>query len=593
MAKILYKINEPSDLKKLSILELNKLAQEIRELIIDTVSKNGGHLAPNLGTVELTIALHRAYNSPKDKIIWDVGHQAYTHKILTGRANQFQSLRRLKGLSGYLKLTESKHDIFGAGHVGTAVSSALGIAMARDLKKEKFEVVSIIGDGSLTNGITYEGINNIGGSNTDVTVILNDNKWSISKNVGGIARYLEKLSATRISGEPQADMGLIFRSLGFTYFGPIGGHNIELLLDTLKLAKETKGPKLIHINTQKGRGYAFSENKPEEFHSVSPFILESGKTAKDVKNLTYTKAFGQALVKIAKKDKKVVAITAAMPAGTGVDQFAKKFPDRFFDAGIAEEHAVIFAAGLALQGFKPVVAIYSTFLQRAYDQILHDIALQKIPLIFALDRAGLVGADGPTHHGVFDLSYLRNIPNLVLIAPKDESELQDMLYSATFHKGGPIAIRYPRGASLRTTLNKDPKKIDYNKAEKLSNGKDLAILAIGHTVITALEAAELLKESGVFITVYNSRSVKPIDQEMIKDAAKIGKIITVEENVLDGGFGSAVLEVISDLGFQGVAVKRIGISDFVEHGETVELREICGLDKNNIYETAIKMVNKG
>lgn len=588
--KLLTHIKGPKDLKSLSLPQLTDLGQEVRATLIKTIAKNGGHLASNLGVVDLTIALHYSYNSPKDEIIFDVGHQAYTHKLLTGRQKQFSTIRTYEGLSGYLKRSESKHDAFGAGHVGTAVSAALGFAEARDMLGENHEVVAVIGDGSLTNGLTYEGLNNIGNFETNIMVVLNDNKWSISKNVGGIAKYLEKLSSIKIEDGPDKDVESIFRALGFTYFGPIDGHDIGKMINIFRVAKETPGPKLIHVITKKGNGYMYSEQSPDVFHMVSPFILESGKVAKDVKNLTYTKVFGNTLVKIAKKDPKIIAITAAMPSGTGVELFAKEFHDRFYDTGIAEEHAVTFAAALALRGFKPVVAIYSTFLQRAYDQILHDVALQNIPVIFAVDRAGIVGSDGPTHHGLFDLSYLRTIPNLTIWSPKDENELQHMLYSATFHKVGPIAIRYPRGAGTGIALDRKLAKIDFDKAEKILSGKDLSIIAIGSMVYPALEAARMLKTKGIRATVYNARSVKPIDGAMVKKAAKTGRIITVEENILDGGFGSAILEILEQNHISNIKFKRIGISEFVEHGEAGFLKEKYGLDASNIYNKAIKIV---
>ena len=580
----------PKDLQKFSLDDLNKLSQEVRTVLIKTISKNGGHLASNLGVVDLTIALHYSYNSPTDKIIFDVGHQAYTHKLLTGRQKNFNTLRKYQGLSGYLKLSESEHDAFGAGHVGTAVSAGLGYAEARDLLKEKYEVVAVIGDGSLTNGLTFEGINNVGNHNTNLTIVLNDNKWSISKNVGGIAKYLEKLSSTHIEDEPKTDFESIFHALGFSYFGPIDGHDIKKLTDVFRVAKETPGPKLVHVVTKKGNGYMYSEQSPDVFHMVSPFVLESGKVAKDVKNLTYTKVFGNTLLKLAKKNKKIVAITAAMPAGTGVDTFAKAFPDRFYDTGIAEEHAVTFAAALALKGLRPIVAIYSTFLQRAYDEIIHDVALQKIPVIFAIDRAGIVGSDGPTHHGLFDLSYLRNIPGLTIWAPKDENELQHMLYSATLYKKGPIAIRYPRGAGVGVKLDKKYKKIDFNKAEKLSTGQDVAILAVGSMVYPAIAACNILKEKGKSVSLYNVRSVGEIDKQMVFEAAKCKKLLTVEENVLPGGFGSGVLECLADAGLTDTKVKRIGITNFVEHGEVGILKEKYGLIDKNIVKESLKLI---
>ena len=586
---LLEKISGPIDLKIFSVEDLYELSDEIRTIITKTVSKNGGHLASNLGVVELTIALHCSYNSPVDKMVWDVSHQGYTHKLLTGRYNKFSTLRRMKGISGYLRIDESPHDAFGAGHAGTAVSAALGLAEARSLSGKKHEVVAIIGDGSLTNGLTYEGINNIGHKNTDITIVLNDNKWSISKNIGGIAKYLEKLSAVHISDQPKTDFESIFHALGFTYFGPVDGQNIEKLLDTFKLAKETKGPKIIHVITKKGNGYSFSENRPDAFHFTSPFILESGKVAKDTKNLTYSKAFAKTLIKIAKRDPKIVAITAAMPAGTGLDKFGEAFPDRFYDVGIAEEHAVTFAAGLARGGFKPVFAIYSSFLQRSYDQISHDVALQNLPVIFAVDRAGIVGSDGATHHGLFDLSYLRSIPGITVMAPKDENELAHMLYTATRYAKGPTAIRYPRGIGVGMPINRKLIRIPVGKSEKLTEGKDLSIIAIGSMVYPALLAAEKLRKKNIFASVYNARFVKPLDRTMIKDAAKSGKILTVEENVLEGGFGSAVLEELEKLNIVNIKVKRIGVEGFVEHGEPSELKQKHGLTSDNIIKNAIKL----
>jgi len=584
--KLLKKIEKPGDLKAFSSKELEALAQEIRSVLVKTVATNGGHLAPNLGVVELTLALHSCYNSPKDKIIFDVGHQAYTHKLLTGRKDRFSTIRKMSGLSGYLRRDESEHDVFGGGHVGTAVSAALGFAEARDLRGEKNEVVAVFGDGSLTNGLTFEGINNIGELNSNITLVLNDNKYSISKNVGGIAKYLERLSAVHISEAPSTDMESIFHTLGFTYFGPIDGHDIQKLKDVFTLAKETAGPKLIHVLTKKGHGYSHSELNPSKFHFTNPFVWESGKVEKDTHNLTYSQSFSDALIKVAATDDKIIGITAAMPAGTGLEAFAQKFPEQFYDVGIAESHAVVFAAALAAEGFKPVVAIYSTFLQRAYDQILHDVCLQNIPVVFAIDRAGIVGSDGPTHHGLFDLSYLRNIPNLTVMAPKDERELQDMLYTALKTNRGPVAIRYPRGAGIGVPLRSRFQKEDFCKAEKILHGDALAILAVGSMVYPSIEAAKKLSEQGIFATVYNARSVKPIDVKMIKEAAKIGKVITVEENILAGGFGSAVLEELERNSIYDTKVRRLGVSSFIEHGEISELREKYGLSVANIIKEA-------
>ncbi len=588
--KVLNKINAPKDLKALRISELPLLASEIRSLLIKTISKTGGHLAPNLGVVDLILALHYVYDSPKDKLIFDVGHQAYTHKILTGRRNKFKTLRQFGGLSGYLKREESIHDAYGAGHVGTAVSAALGFAEGRDLKKENYDVVAIIGDGTLTNGMTFEGINNIGELNSNVTVVLNDNKWSISKNIGGIAKYLERLSSIHLEGSPRTDIESIFNALGFKYFGPIDGHNITEMISVFEKAREINGPKLIHIITKKGHGYSFSESSPDKFHFTSPFALESGKTEKDTNNLTYSQSFSDAMIKIADKDKKLIGITAAMPAGTGLDAFAQKYPERFYDVGIAESHAVVFAAGLALQGFRPVVAIYSSFLQRSFDQILHDVCLQNIPVIFAIDRAGIVGSDGPTHHGLFDLSYLRSIPNLAILAPKDERELQDMLYSAVKDACGPVAIRYPRGAGIGISLRSNFHKENMLHAEKIFDGKDGAILAIGSMVYPSIEAAKQLAEKGKYVTVFNARSAKPIDKNMIKTAAKTGKILTVEENILEGGFGSAVLEELEKNNITGVKTRRIGASGFIEHGEASELKKMHGLDTTAILKEMKKLI---
>lgn len=586
----LEKISSPADLKKLDTGKLKILAQEIRTLLVRTIAKNGGHLAPNLGVVELTEALHYVYDSPKDKIVFDVSHQAYTHKLLTGRYREFCNIRKKGGISGYCKRTESEHDVFGAGHVGTAVSASLGIAEGRDLLGEDFEVVSVVGDGSLTNGLTFEGLNNVGELKPNVTVVLNDNKWSISKNIGGIAKYLERLSTIRFDEDPRTDIESIFNALGFKYFGPVDGHDLDELIKTFRKAKKTKGPKLVHVLTKKGFGYEHSENSPDRFHFTNPFVLESGKVEKDTKNLTYSNSFADALIKLAKKDQKIVAITAAMPAGTALEAFAKEFPNRFFDVGIAESHAVTFAGGLAVAGLKPVFAVYSSFLQRGYDQIIHDIALQSLPVVFAIDRAGIVGSDGPTHHGVFDLSYLRTIPNLKILAPKDENELQHML-SYAFALDAPVAIRYPRGIGVGVSLSKRLEKVGMAKAERLIRGEDGAILAIGSMVYPAVEVVKKLNEKKISLSLYNARSIKPIDKEMVKIAAKTGRIITLEENIGDGGFGSAVLEELEKLAIVNVKTKRIFIDGFIEHGEVSELHDCCGISKDKIAEKIENFIN--
>jgi 1-deoxy-D-xylulose-5-phosphate synthase len=586
---VLDKISNPDDLKKMPLEKLDELASEIRSIIVSTISKNGGHLSPDLGTVDLTIALHYSYSSPTDKFVWDVGHQAYAHKILTGRADKFPSIRQKGGLSGYLRLAESPHDHFGAGHAGTAVSAALGIAKGRDLNKKDFQVVAVIGDGSLTNGLTYEGINNIGQTDTDITIVLNDNSWAITKNIGGIAKYLQHLTSDNRTLSEKDSLEQIFQSLGFKYFGPIDGHNIKQMVDVFNLTKQTQGPRIIHVVTQKGRGYKPAEDRPDSFHFSNPFDPSTGLPINQSSVLTFTKTFSNTIVELARKDPKIVAITAAMQAGTGLSEFAKEFPDRFFDVGIAEEHAVVFAAGLQLQGFKPIVAIYSSFLQRSYDQIIHDVALQNLPVIFALDRSG-IGTDGPTHQGTFDLSYLRTIPNLVVMAPKDKPELRNMLFAASDYKDGPISIRYPRDNSNYPEPRDELENIPIGKAEKILSGSDISILTIGTMFSPALSAAKKLESEGMTVQLFNARFVKPLDQEMIKSAAMTGKILTVEENILDGGFGSAVMEELEKLNISQVQIKRIGITDFIEHGQIEELKEQSGLTAENIYQEASELL---
>lgn len=618
----LERIKSPSDLKLLNYEELKRLACEVREELIYRVSKNGGHLASNLGVVELSIAIHYVFNSPSDKIIWDVGHQSYTHKLLTGRYDRFSTLRRFKGISGFPRRQESEHDPFGTGHSSTSISAAVGIIEGRDKNKDKFKVVAVIGDGAMTAGLAFEGLNNAGELKKDLIVILNDNEMSISHNVGAISSYLNRIligerfqkfkkdtkaflegipklgdKAAKIAQKTEEVLkgfflpGIIFEELGFNYVGPIDGHNLELLIETLKRVSNSTTPILLHVITKKGKGYEFSESNPSLFHGVGPFKIETGTFPSDSR-MTYSEVFGDSIVELAKADDRIIAITAAMKEGTGLSYFAKKYPERFYDVGIAEAHAVTFAAGLATQGFKPVVAIYSTFLQRAYDEIIHDVCLQNLHVIFILDRAGIVGDDGPTHNGMFDLSYLRHIPNIVVMAPKDGKELQYMLKLALKHKG-PVAIRFPRG---RIPYNSDSAFISYEfgigEAEILKDGKDVALISIGSMVYPSLKAAQRLEGEGISTMVINSRFVKPLDSNLIINVAnKIPIIVTVEENVLLGGFGSAVLELINDAGLGNIRVKRIGIPDeFVEQGDREQLLSFYGIDEDGIYNTVINLV---
>ncbi|MDF2569827.1 MAG: dxs 2 [Sporomusa sp.] len=604
--------------------QLETLAEEIRELLIHTVSANGGHLAPNLGVVELTLALHKAFDSPKDKFVWDVGHQAYVHKILTGRRSKFATLRKTDGISGFPKRCESQHDVFGTGHSSTSISSALGIALARDMSGDKYNVVGVIGDGSLTGGQAYEALNHAGHLGINLTVILNDNEMSIAKNVGAMSEYLAKMrtaptyskvkhdieyllrripaigdtvakTAERVKGSLKYLLvpGMLFEELGFTYFGPIDGHNIPSILDVLDKTKSVKGPVLIHLLTQKGKGYAPAECNPDKFHGVGPFCIETGEIIKTKGAPSYTQVFGDALIKLADRNPNVVAITAAMPEGTGLKKFSTKYPARFFDVGIAEQHAVTLAAGMATQGKRPVVAVYSTFMQRGYDQILHDVGLQNLPVIFMLDRAGIVGEDGATHHGVFDYSFLRHIPNMVIMAPKDEDELQHMLYTAT-EINGPVAIRYPRGNGLGVELKPEFTKIELGKSEELRPGKDVVFLAVGTMVETCHSAARLLVEKGIAASVINARFIKPLDEQAIRQLARdVGIIITVEDNVLAGGFGSAVLEYINSQNLNWVKVLRLGLPDkYIEHGPRNYLLTKYGLDMQGIATSVETFVRK-
>ncbi len=623
MHKILNTIDSPADLKKLTVDELSALSEEIRTLIIDTVSSTGGHIASSLGVVELTIALHYVFDTPEDKIVWDVGHQAYAHKILTGRREAFHTLRQFGGISGFPKREESIYDTFNVGHSSTSISAALGMAQARCLKNGENKVIAVIGDGSLTAGMAFEGINYAGHIKKDLLVILNDNEMSISPNVGAVSSYLSRMisgqtynkfrdevksflknipgigkSAYRFMRQSEDYIkslfvpGLFFDELGFNYIGPVLGNKIDVLVQDLENIKNLTGPILLHVITKKGQGYAPAEDDPTRFHGVGAFNRETGKSVSQKKNASYTDVFGTTLSKIADQDPAVVAITAGMTTGTGLSIFEKQFPDRFFDVGIAEQHAITFAAGMAAEGLKPVAAIYSTFLQRSYDQILHDVCLQNLPVVFMLDRAGIVGEDGPTHHGLFDISYLRPLPNMVFMAPKDENELQHMLFTA-FSLNRPVAIRYPRGAGLGVELEQEPQTLATGKAEVLAGGRDLAIVALGSTVYPACEAAARLEVEGISCAVINARFIKPLDENVITSYAGLCPIVTVEENVLQGGFGSAVVELLQQHGCSA-PVARIGIPDtFVEHGSQKVLRAKYGLDQEGIFQTAKKLLHKG
>jgi 1-deoxy-D-xylulose-5-phosphate synthase len=612
---ILDTINSPDDLKKLPAGQLPAVAAELRRIIIETCAKNGGHLAPSLGVVELTIALHRVFNTPTDKIVWDVGHQAYAHKILTGRRERFGTLRTLDGMSGFPKRGESPHDSFDVGHSSTSISAAAGFAAARDLDGRKNKVLAVIGDGSMTGGIAYEGMNHAGHLDKDLIVILNDNEMSIAENVGAVSNFLSRTSSSEFVHRFKKDVesflsrmdagkgllhvarkvedsfkglltpGMLFEAFGFDYIGPIDGHDLPMLLETLESVKKFDDAVLIHVLTKKGKGYKPAENNPSLFHGVGPFEIETGKVLKSKGGVaSYTALFGSALCKLAAEDERITAITAAMPDGTGLTAFAKEFPDRFFDVGIAEQHGVTFAAGLAAEGLRPVFAVYSSFLQRAYDQVFHDVCLQNLPVTFALDRAGVVGSDGPTHHGAFDLSYLRHLPNMTIMAPKDENELQHMLATA-IELGSPAAVRYPRGNGYGVPLDQNLKPIPTGQAELLREGVDGVILALGAMVYPALDAAKLLEqESGIRLTVVNARFVKPLDNELILQLAhKHGSLITVEENVLQGGFGSAVLELLEEQGLNNIRVQRLGYPDsYIPQGEQHELRNMLGLDQAGI-----------
>ena len=624
MSQILDSIENPGQLKRLTLGQLEELAAELRQKIIGTVAKNGGHLAPSLGTVDLTVALYSVFNCPADKIVWDVGHQAYAHKLLTGRCGRFATLRKKNGITGFPNRTESVYDAFGVGHASTSISAALGMALARDLDGRSNHVLAVIGDGALTGGEAFEALNHAGDLGRNLIVVLNDNEMSIDRNVGAMSEYLSRIRLTPQYNRAKKDLegilrsiphigdkvlktasyikdgvrsvlvpGGLFEEMGFTYVGPIDGHNISLMLEVFGQVKRMEGPVLVHVHTKKGKGYLPAEIEPDKFHGIGCFDIETGKTAKkEGQPPSYTKVFSDALIELAAKDTAITAITAAMPAGTGLKAFGNVYPERFFDVGIAEQHAVTLAAGMAAAGKKPVAALYSTFAQRAYDQLLHDVCLQKLPVTLCLDRAGLVGEDGPTHHGVFDYSYLRHMPNMTILAPKDENELRHMLYTA-LKIDGPAALRYPRGAGLGAELDPEFHELPYGKAELLTDKGKIAFLAVGSMVDNASKAAIALAGDGIEAAVVNMRFVKPLDAELLRElAGRMELLVTVEENALAGGFGSAVLEFLSDEGLP-VPVLRIGIQDaFIEQGTRQELWELCGLLPEQIAEKVKKYLNK-
>jgi len=615
---ILENISSPNAIKMLKKEVLPQLAQELRDKIIQTVSKNGGHIASSLGIVELTIALHYIFDVEKDKFVWDVGHQAYAHKILTGRKDNFDTLRQYKGISGFPKISESKYDSFGAGHASTSISAGLGFAVARDIQKQDYKVVSIIGDGSMTGGLAFEGLQNAGTLSKDMLVILNDNQMFISQKVGVLAGYfanlltangVKKIEETVLKIASKIKFlsfksikkvvrrfktilfpGIMFEEMGFSYVGPIDGHNISQLIDILTKVKDIKGPVLLHVVTKKGKGYKPAELDPTKFHGIGPFDIATGKTL-SLKKVTYTEVFSKAIVKLAKDDEKIVAVTAAMPDGTGLKEFAKQYPKRFFDVGIDEAHAVTFSAALAAGGLKPVVAIYSTFMQRALDSIIHDVALQNLPVIMMLDRAGIVGEDGATHHGAFDLSYLKYIPNLTIMAPANETELQDMFNTALTLKN-PSVIRYPRGSGTRVaSFHRNFELLEVGKSKLERQGKDACIVCLGNVWQNCIQAADNLKNKGIEVSVLNMRFLKPFDKNAIKNILTYtDKIVTVEENSLIGGMGETVKSILSGTCAQ---IYSIGLPDeFVEHGKQNLIRELCGISVENIEAQVLKLLNK-
>jgi len=617
---LLSSIDSPGDLKKLQEDQLDDLAREIRQYLVDIISSVGGHLASSLGAVELTIALHYLYNTPQDKIFWDVGHQGYIHKLLTGRREALKHIRQYGGISGFLKREESPYDVFGAGHASTAISAALGAAKARDLQDKNYRIIAVIGDGSMTGGLAYEGLNNAGAAVSDITVILNDNHMSISKNVGAMSRYLVNMVSNplyqklrtkiwELTGKvPRSEMirtlakrleesvktliipGMLFEDLGFKYYGPVNGHNIDELISIMRNIKDLSGPQLLHVMTTKGKGFEAAEENPTKYHGIKAAIPES--QPETPKLPAYLNVFGTSLVELAEKDREIVAVTAAMTEGTGLVEFSNKIPDRFFDVGIAEGHAVTFAGGLAIEGIKPVVAIYSTFLQRAFDHVLHDICMQKLPVVFCLDRAGIVGEDGPTHHGCFDISYLSCIPHMIVTAPKDGREMRNLLYTAVNYNSGPFSIRYPKASVPDNDWNAPFEKIPIGSWELLKEGRDVLIMAVGSMVHPALSAAGILAKQGIKAGVVNARFIKPFDREfLIKNIGKYEHFVTIEENTLEGGFGDRIMRFFVEQKWRTEALRSIGIPDkFVTHGTRGQLLEILGLMPVSIAERITAVV---
>ncbi|GBD99175.1 1-deoxy-D-xylulose-5-phosphate synthase [bacterium BMS3Abin07] len=617
-------INTPEDIKELTIEDLVRLSAEIRDMIVERVSINGGHLASNLGVVELTIAMNYVFDFSRDRIVWDVGHQCYTHKLLTGRGNDFHTLRKFGGISGFPRRSESRYDAFGTGHSSTSISAALGILEGRDRTGNDFKVLAVIGDGAMTAGLAFEGLNNAGHLKKDLIVILNDNEMSISRNVGALSSYLSRLltgdfyqrlkkdtrnlieSIPRLGGAVSKIAqkiedsfktmflhGIIFEELGFNYVGPIDGHNIEKLIENLQRIRNNSAPTILHVITKKGKGYEFAEENPCRFHGIGPFEIETGEKKRCAKAPSFSRVFGDTLTELAYKDPRVVAITAAMEEGTGLKEFAKTFPERFYDVGIAEPHAVTFAAGLATQGLRPVVAIYSTFLQRAYDEIIHDVCLQHLPVIFAIDRAGIVGDDGPTHHGVFDISYLRHIPNLCIMAPKNRIEMKQM-FSLALGIDEASAIRYPRGKIIEELDILTVNDVRMGEAEIITEGDDIGIIAIGNTVYPAYLASRKLRNAGIGATVVNARFIKPLDIGTISSIGKkTGYLLIVEENAVAGGFGSAVLEEFNRLDLTNVTIKIMGLPDsFIQHGTQEILRNLYGLDEDGICNSVMSLLRQ-
>lgn len=625
MARLLDAVNDPADIRRLGLEELSILAKEVREEVLSAVSEVGGHLASTLGAVELTLVLHYVFNTPEDRIVWDTGHQAYAHKLICGRRARLSTIRQLGGLSGFLSREESEYDVFGAGHAGTSISAALGMVEAKALQGSERKVVAVISDGCLSAGLTFEGLNQTGHLNKDLIVVLNDNAIFIDPRVGAISSFLSKQLTTDLAVKFQKNLvnllrslpkvgenlyhvarkfkdsfiglvtpGFLFEALGFQYVGPIDGHNLAEMIRTFQNIKQIERPTLVHVITKKGKGYGPAEENPVKYHSVAPFHVLTGRPKKEKGSVpSFTDVFASSLIRLAKENPKVVGITAAMGSGTGIDKLLREIPGRSYDVGIAEQHAVTFAAGMATEGWIPVVAIYSTFLQRAYDQMVHDVCVQNLHVVFALDRGGLVGADGPTHHGVFDFAYMRSIPNMVVMAPKDENELQHMLKTAIEHSG-PITLRYPRGEGWGVEMEGGIRSLEIGKAELLCQGRDIVIVGIGNTVIPAFQAAQDLSQLGIDATVVNARFVKPLDREMLRGLlTQVPRLVTVEDHVLEGGFGSAVLEFLAEEGITEVRVSRLGVPDrFIPHGTQEELRKICGINKDAITQTVLQMIRE-